>query len=156
MTDTPMLTVVGRQIERVRREHNLSASILAMLAGLTEQQINSIEQDTVEGFVNNAHRIDCARRIALALGLQRDHFLQQAPPPSNDAPAPASDSAVQGVPREQWQHMPLASLTVLAPLRGCVLPPAATERRRVGAPMLVALLVCTALAGLMLALSLAR
>jgi len=46
MTVTLTPVVLGRQIERARREHKLSPSILAMLAGLTEQQVHAIEQGT--------------------------------------------------------------------------------------------------------------
>lgn len=155
MTITLTPIVLGRQIERARREHKLSPSILAMLAGLTELQVNAIEQGGDEGFVNEAHRIDCARRIAVALGLPREHFLQAE---ASGAEIPAAEGPLQdgseGVPREQWQHLPPAALDVLASLRACVLPPPPTERRRSGSPMLVALLACTALSLLMLGLSL--
>ncbi len=170
MTIPPTPVVLGRQIERARREHKLSPSILAMLAGLTEQQVQAIEQGGDDGFVNEAHRIDCARRIAVALGLPREHFLQDEAAGAEATATAAGEAAMadgardekrdekrdgtRGVPREQWQHLPLASLEVLAPLRACALPPPATERRRSGSPMLVALLVCVALSLLMLGLSL--
>lgn len=144
--ETP--AVLGRQIERTRREHKLSVSILAMLAGLSDQQVQSIEDGSDEGFVNDAHRADCARRIALALGLPRDHFLQQE---STGTAAPGA-APPSGVPREQWQHLPLASLDVLASLAACELPPAA-EQRRGGSPMLAGLALCIVLAGLLLAIA---
>ncbi len=140
--------VLGRQIERARREHKLSTSILAMLAGLSEQQVQAIEEGSDGGFVNEAHRVDCARRIAVALGLPRDHFVQG---PERMADSSGSSPA-NGVPREQWQHLPLASLDLLASLPACELPPPA-EQRRQGSPMLVALGLCVVLAGLMLALA---
>ncbi len=147
--------VLGRQIERSRRDHKLSPSILAMLAGLTEQQVLAIEQGGDDGFVNEAHRIDCARRIAVALGLPREHFLQAEAEITAGRPADvlAPDGSA-GVPREQWQHLPLAALDVLASTRACALAPPPTERRRSGSPMLVALLVCVALSLLMLGVSL--
>ncbi len=153
LPSTPI--VLGRQIERARRDHKLSPSILAMLAGLTEQQVLAIEQGGDDGFVNEAHRIDCARRIAVALGLPREHFLQAEAEVAGDRPADAlAPDGSPGVPREQWQHLPLAALDVLASTRSCELPPPPTERRRSGSPMLVALLVCVALSLLMLGLSL--
>lgn len=155
MTVTLTPVVLGRQIERARREHKLSPSILAMLAGLTEQQVHAIEQGGDDGFVNEAHRIDCARRIAVALGLPREQFLQAE---AAGAESPAAGSPAQegstGVPREQWQHLPLAALDVLASMRACELPAPPIERRRSGSPMLVALLVCAALSLLMLGLTL--
>lgn len=141
-------TVLGREVERTRREHKLSVSILAMLAGLSDQQVQSLESGADEGFVNDAHRIDCARRAALALGLPRDHFLRQQ---TTDTAASAVASA-SGVPREQWQQLPLASLDVLSGLPACELPPAA-EQRRAGSPMLAGLALCIVLAGLLLALA---
>lgn len=140
--------VLGRQIERARREHKLSTSILAMLAGLTEQQVQAIEEGSDRGFVNEAHRIDCARRIALALGLPRDHFLEG----DGQASESTARGPAGGVPREAWQHLPLASLDLLASLPACELPPPA-EQRRQGSPMLVALVLCLVLSGLMLALA---
>lgn len=141
-------TVLGHQLERTRREHKLSVSVLAMLASLSDQQVQSLESGGDKGFVNDAHRIDCARRVALALGLPRDHFL----PPENAGPEASPVAPDSGVPREQWQHLPLASLDVLSGLSTCELPPA-TEQRRSGSPMLVGLALCIVLAGLLLALA---
>lgn len=138
--------VLGAQIGRARREHKLSVSILAMLAGLSEQQVQAIESGSDGGFVNEAHRVDCARRIAVALGLPGDHFLQ--PPES----PPTAAAAVEAIPRAQWQHLPLASLDLLAGLPACALPPA-PEQRRQGSPMLVALALCVLLALLLLGLA---
>lgn len=148
MSASETIAVLGREIERARREHKLSPSILAMLAGLSEQQVQAIESDGDGGFITAAHRIDCARRIAVALGLPRDHFLQQTPSPSpSGAARPVGD-----IPREQWQHLPMAALDLLAGLPSCGLPPA-PEQRRQGSPMLIALVLCIMLAGLMLALA---
>lgn len=141
-------SVLGRQIERTRREHKLSVSILAMLSGLGDQQVQSLESGNDEGFVNDAHRVDCARRVAQALGLPRDHFLQQE---GADAIVPNS-APESGLAREHWQHLPLASLDVLSSLPACELPPAA-EQRRGGSPMLAALALCIVLAGLLLAIA---
>lgn len=145
-------TVLGQQVDRARREHKLSRSILAMLSGLTEQQVQSIEEGGSAGFVNDAHRIDCARRIAVALGLDRDHFLQQ---PATDAPA-ARDGQRPGsrrVPREQWQQSPLAALDVLARLPDCELPPPPADQRRQVSPTLAALLLCLLLSAAVVALA---
>lgn len=140
--------VLGRQIERTRREHKLSVSILAMLAGLNDQQVQSIESGSEAGFVNDAHRAACARRIALALGLPSEHFLQQ------ESAGTEAHGAIPlaGVPREQWQHLPLASLDVLSSLPACELPPE-MEQRRSGSPMLAGLALCVVLAVLLLAIA---
>jgi len=71
-------TVLGKMIERVRREHHLSTVTLAMLSGLSDAQIRAIEEGASHTFVDEAHRIDCARRIAIAMGLPETYSeLQQ-------------------------------------------------------------------------------
>ncbi len=154
MSEAMQATVLGKDIERARREHKLSMTVLAMLAGLTDAQVQAIEEGSAAAFVNEAHRIDCARRIAVAMGFEADRFLQSDEPlvqPRriiNDAQKHARQ---RGLPRDNWEHLPVASLSVLATLRSAELPSPAQEQRR-GSPVVIALLAALVLAGLMLAL----
>ena len=142
--------VLGKDIERARREHKLSTTVLAMLAGLTDTQVQAIEEGSSSAFVNEAHRIDCARRIAVAMGFDAERFLHFDQPPVQ--PRRIVQHAQRGsLPRDSWEHLPVASLDVLSTLRATDLPAAATEQRR-GSPVVIALLVALALAGLMLVL----
>lgn len=142
--------VLSKDIERARREHKLSTTVLAMLSGLTDAQAQSIEEGGTSAFVNDEHRIDCARRIAMAMGFERDHFLQ-----FDDSPIQAqriiSHATRHGLPRKDWEHLPVASLDVLATLRSVELPPAPAEQRR-GSPIVISLAIALVLAGLLLAL----
>ena len=65
-----------RRLTEVRYEHGLSISELSMLTGLTEMQINELENGK-EGnaFVEYEHRIDCVKRVAEALGINYGQFL---------------------------------------------------------------------------------
>ena len=96
--------VLSKKIHRARRDHRLSISILAMLAGLTEEQVQSLETDAPEGFIEEAHRVHCASRLAVALGYPEDHFLEHHTPAAapdraacrcwaHHAPAPAADKS---------------------------------------------------------------
>ncbi len=69
-------TVNCRRLTEARYEHGLSVSELGMLTGLTEMQINELENGK-EGnaFVEHEHRIDCVKRVAEALGINYDQFL---------------------------------------------------------------------------------
>ena len=69
-------TVNFRRLTQARYEHGLSVSELSLITGLTESQINELENGK-EGnaFVEYEHRIDCVKRVAEALGLNYDHFL---------------------------------------------------------------------------------
>ena len=68
-----------RRLTEARYEHGLSISELSILTGLTEMQINELENGK-EGnaFVENEHRIDCVKRVAEALGINYDQFLSGA------------------------------------------------------------------------------
>ena len=72
-------TVNFRRLTEARYEHGLSISELSMITGLTENQINELENGK-EGnsFVEYEHRIDCVKRVAEALGINYDHFLSDA------------------------------------------------------------------------------
>ena len=72
-------TVNFRRLTEARYEHGLSVSELSMITGLTENQINELENGK-EGnsFVEYEHRIDCVKRVAEALGINYDHFLSDA------------------------------------------------------------------------------
>ena len=65
-----------RRLTEARYEHGLSISELSILTGLTEMQINELENGK-EGnaFVEYEHRIDCVKRVAEALGINYDRFL---------------------------------------------------------------------------------
>ncbi len=151
MSEKPQAMVLGKDIERARREHKLSTTVLAMLAGLTDAQVQAIEEGGTSAFINEAHRLDCARRIAVAMGFDAEHFLQFEAAPVQ-ARRIVGQAAQRGLPRDRWEHLPVASLDVLATLRSTELPPAPAEQRR-GSPVVAALLVALALAGLMLVLS---
>lgn len=151
------LIVLGKLIEQVRREHKLTIATLAMLSGLTDAQIKGIEEDNTTAFIDDAHRIDCARRIAIAMGLPEHHFLD------NHASASAQrvltqktrSSVPQQLARGAWESLPVADLKVLAKLR-TIDYPSAPEQRRHGSPFLIALLVSLLLATLMLGLTFVR
>ena len=70
------ITVNCRRLTEARYEHGLSVPELGILTGLTEMQINELENGK-EGnaFVEHEHRIDCVKRVAEALGINYDHFL---------------------------------------------------------------------------------
>ncbi len=152
--------VLGKEVERARREHKLSTSILAMLSGLTDAQVQAIEEGGLSAFVNHEHRAECARRIALAMGLPPEHFLQADPSAASPAIAamPVPRRIVQQnsgtrLAREAWEHLPVAGLDVLAKLRATEMPAAAAVQRRHGSPLILAMLLALALAGLLVALA---
>ncbi len=150
------ITVPGKLIERARREHKLTTATLAMLSGLEDAQVKAIEEGSDSAFVDEAHRIDCARRIAMAMGLPDHHFLQI---PSSAASSQrivgqtALTSSAELMPRDAWEQLPVADLKVLTTLRAIDYPSAPQQRRR-GSPLLVALLVSLILTALMLVLGL--
>jgi transcriptional regulator with XRE-family HTH domain len=151
------LIVLGKLIEQVRREHKLTIATLAMLSGLTDAQIKGIEEDNTTAFVDDAHRIDCARRIAIAMGLPEHHFLDNHA--STSAQSVLTKKTRPPVPqqltRDAWESLPVADLKVLAKLR-TIDHPSAPEQRRHGSPFLIALLVSLLLATLMLGLTFVR
>lgn len=152
------ITVPGKLIERVRREHKLTTATLAMLSGLEDAQVKAIEEGSDSAFVDEAHRIDCARRIALAMGLPDHHFLQMS---SSEASAQRNvrqtvlPSSPEWLPREAWEQLPAAHLRVLAALRA-IDNPSAPEQRRRGSPLVIALGLSLILTALMLGLAFLR
>lgn len=106
-----MSRVLSRKIQRTRRDHRIGIGILAMLAGLSEQQVLSLENDAQAGFIAEAHRIDCARRLAVALGYPADHFL--APATLSEESTAETGAGSIAVPRNVWAGLPPASLTIL-------------------------------------------
>ena len=151
------ITVLGKLIERVRREHKLTTATLAMLSGLTEAQIKGIEEDDSTAFVDHAHRIDCARRIAMAMGLPENHFLEKhlATNTQRVVPPKARPSVPEPLPRDAWENLPVADLKVLAKLRA-IDDPGMPEQRRYGSPLLIALVVSLLLATVILGLATLR
>ena len=148
-------TVLGKMIERVRREHHLSTVTLAMLAGLSDTQIRAIEEGASHTFVDEAHRIDCARRIAIAMGLPETYFLQTDNLPAEQRATPIEAAPVDGIGRAMWGHLPVAELKVLTSLRTTEQLPE-LQQRRSSSPMLIALILALLLSGLILGLSLLR
>ena len=68
--------VNSRRLSEARYEHGLSVSELSIITGLTENQINELENDKKgNSFVEYEHRIDCVKRVAEALGINYDQFL---------------------------------------------------------------------------------
>ena len=151
------VTVLGKLIERVRREHKLTTATLAMLSGLTDAQIKGIEEDSMIPFIDEAHRIDCARRIAIAMGLAEHHFLEKhiATNAQRVVTQKTLSSAPEQLPRDVWENLPIADLKVLAKLR-LIDSPVAPEQRRHGSPLLIALVVSLLLATVMLGLATLR
>ena len=151
------VTVLGKLIERVRREHKLTTTTLAMLSGLTDAQIKGIEEDSMIPFIDEAHRIDCARRIAIAMGLAENHFLEKhiATNAQRVVAQKTLSSVPEQLPRDVWENLPIADLKVLAKLR-TIDSPVAPKQRRHGSPLLIALVVSLLLATVMLGLATLR
>ncbi len=149
------ITVLGKLIERVRREHKLTTATLAMLSGLTDAQIKGIEEDDMTAFVDDAHRIDCARRIAI--GGPDHHFLEKhlTSHAQRDVPQKTRLSSSEPLPRDAWENLPAADLKVLAKLRA-IDDPGTPEQRRHGSPLLIALVVSLLLATVILGLATLR
>ena len=69
-------TVNFRRLTEARYEHGLSVSELSIITGLTESQINELENGKDgNAFVEHEHRIDCVKRVAEALAINYDQFL---------------------------------------------------------------------------------
>lgn len=151
------VTVLGKLIERVRREHKLTTATLAMLSGLTDAQVKGIEEDDMTAFVDDAHRIDCARRIAIAMGLPDNHFLEKhlTTHAQRFVPQKTRISSSKPLPRDAWENLPAADLKVLAKLRA-IDDPGTPEQRRHGSPLLIALVVSLLLATVILGLATLR
>ncbi len=151
------ITVLGKLIERVRREHKLTTATLAMLSGLTDAQIKGIEEDDMTAFVDDAHRIDCARRIAIAMGLPDHHFLEKhlTTQAQRVVLQKTRLSSSEPLPRDAWENLPAADLKVLAKLRA-IDDPGTPEQRRHGSPLLIALVVSLLLATVILGLATLR
>ncbi len=146
--------VLGKQVERARREHKLSTSVLAMLAGLTEAQVQAIEEGGLSAFVNDEHRTDCARRIAVAMGLPPEYFLEFDTSTASPAPERIVQQMSAGrLARDAWEHLPVAGLDGLGTLRSTEAPALPVDQRRHGSPLLIAILVALALSGLLVALA---
>ena len=76
MTNVLNTTVNFRRLIEARYEHGLSVSELGILTGLTDIQINELENGQEgKAFVEHEHRIDCVKRVAEALGINYDQFL---------------------------------------------------------------------------------
>ena len=72
-------TINFRKLTDVRHDHGLSISELSMMTGLTEEQIDELENGKKgNSFVEHGHRIDCVKRVAAALGANYDQFLSSS------------------------------------------------------------------------------
>ena len=72
-------TINFKRLTEARHEHGLSVSELSIITGLTERQINQLENGKDENaFVEHEHRIDCVKRVAEALAVNYDRFLSSA------------------------------------------------------------------------------
>ena len=151
------ITVLAKLIEQVRREHKLTTATLAMLSGLTDAQVKGIEEDNLAAFIDDAHRIDCARRIAIAMGLSEHHFLDNhaSTRAGRVLPQKVPSSVPQQLPRDVWESLPVADLKVLAKVR-TIEHPGVPEQRRHGSPLLIALLASLLVAALILGLEFLR
>lgn len=152
------ITVLGKLIERARREHKLTTATLAMLSGLSDAQIKGIEHGNAAAFVDDAHRIDCARRIALAMGLPENNFLETHAATTSAQriiPEKARPPGPEQLSRDVWEDLPVAGLKVLATLRATDYP-SAPEQRRSGSPLRIALMACLVLSVLMLGVTFLR
>ena len=151
---TPSAQVLSKKIHRARRDHRLSISIMAMLAGLTEEQVQSLESDALAGFIEEAHRVHCACRLAVALGYPEDYFLE------HHTPATVLEHLSNtrfDIPKADWNGLPAAELKILENVQKINLPAsselfAQTARRATAAS--AAPLIATLVALIFLGLSL--
>ena len=71
--------IFSGKIHQARHDHFLQVEDLAGFSGLTEIQIRSLEEGVNKEncFVDDAHAIDCAKRVANSLGFTQTYFLSQ-------------------------------------------------------------------------------
>ena len=69
--------IFSGKILQTRHDHFLQIEDLAGFSGLTEIQIRSLEEGVNKEncFVDDAHAIDCAKRVASCLGFTHNYFL---------------------------------------------------------------------------------
>ncbi len=78
------IKVIGKEIRQARTDHFLDTSELCSLVGLTEEQLDSLENErNYDSFVDLDHRVDCARRLSVFFGFQEDKFLSSVKKKSN-------------------------------------------------------------------------
>ena len=69
--------VLRKKITETRFNYGLSVSELAIMAGITEEQLIEIESGVEnDGFLNFDHWLDCVVRLAKSLGLSEEVFLR--------------------------------------------------------------------------------
>jgi transcriptional regulator with XRE-family HTH domain len=69
--------VLRKKITETRFNYGLSVSELAIMAGITEEQLIEIESGVEnDGFLNSDHCLDCVVRLAKSLGLSEEVFLR--------------------------------------------------------------------------------
>ena len=70
--------VLRKKITETRLNYGLSVSELAIMAGITEEQLIEIESGVEnDGFLNSDHCLDCVVRLAKSLGLSKEFFLKE-------------------------------------------------------------------------------
>ena len=71
-----IINVIGKKIIQARLDHYLDPSELCSLVGLTEEQLDSLENErNYDSFVDFDHRVDCAKRLSIFFGFEEDKFL---------------------------------------------------------------------------------
>ena len=69
--------ILRKKISETRFNYGLSVSELAIMAGITEEQLIEIESGVEnDGFLNSDHCLDCVVRLATSLGLSEEVFLR--------------------------------------------------------------------------------
>ena len=69
--------ILRKKISETRFNYGLSVSELAIMAGITEEQLIEIESGVKnDGFLNSDHCLDCVVRLAKSLGLSEEVFLR--------------------------------------------------------------------------------
>ena len=64
-----IINVIGKKIIQARLDHYLDPSELCSLVGLTEEQLDSLENErNYDSFVDFDHRVDCAKRLSIFFG----------------------------------------------------------------------------------------
>ena len=69
--------ILSKKILQARHDHFLQVSDLSGLSGLTDVQIQALEEGFNKDncFVDDAHAVDCVKRVANCLGFSKNYFL---------------------------------------------------------------------------------
>ena len=71
--------ILSKKISQARHDHFLQISDLSGLSGLRDIQIQALEEGFNKNncFVDDAHAVDCVKRVAICLGFSKNYFLGQ-------------------------------------------------------------------------------